>query len=102
MTLGMEINVDRTIYSDACISKAIYSLSKDYAISRILVGNIETLNVMPIAGEKKEEEIQAQVINVLNDYKLRQVIEDETHDIRTILYAKAFADFDDIDSDDEV
>lgn len=39
---------------------------------------------------------------MLNDYKLRQVIEDETHDIRTILYAKAFADFDDIDSDDEV
>ena len=42
------------------------------------------------------------VFNTLNDYKLRQVIEDETHDIRTILYAKAFADFDDIDSDGEV
>lgn len=98
----MEINIDRTIYSDACISKAIYSLSKDYAISRTLVGNIETLNVMSVAGEKKEDTILAQFFNVLNDYKLRQVIEDETHDIRTILYAKAFADFDDIDSDDEV
>ena len=98
----MEINIDRTIYSDACISKAIYSLSKDYAISRTLVGYIETLNVMSVAGEKKEDTILAQFFNVLNDYKLRQVIEDETHDIRTILYAKAFADFDDIDSDDEV
>ena len=58
--------------------------------------------VTTMAGEKKEDTILAQFFNVLNDYKLRQVIEDETHDIRTILYAKAFADFDDIDSDDEV
>jgi len=29
---------------------------------------------------------------MLNDYKLRQTIDDETRDIRTILYAKAFAD----------
>lgn len=46
--------------------------------------------------------IEARIFNALSDYKLRQVIEDETHDIRTILYAKAFADFDDIDSDGEV
>ena len=32
----------------------------------------------------------------LNDYKLREVIDKETKDIRTILYAKAFGDFDDI------
>lgn len=36
----MEIKIDRKVYSDACISKAIYSLSKDYAISRNLEGNI--------------------------------------------------------------
>lgn len=98
----MEIKIDRNIYSDACVSKAIYSLSKDYAISRNLEGNIERLNVIPL-GEKQEQcDIKAQVFNKLNDYKLRQVIEGETHDIRTILYAKAFADFDDIDSNDEV
>ena len=98
----MELKIDRNIYSDACVSKAIYSLSKDYTISRKLEGNIEILNIMPL-GEKQEQCcIEAQVFKTLNDYKLRQVIEDETHDIRTILYAKAFADFDDIDSDDEV
>lgn len=98
----MELTIDRNIYSDACISKAIYSLSKDYAISRNLEGNIERLNIIPL-GEKQEQcRIEAQIFNTLNDYKLRQVIENETHDIRTILYAKAFADFDDIDSDGEV
>lgn len=33
-------------------------------------------------------------MEVLNDYKLRQIIENETHDIRTILYIKAFGDID--------
>ena len=98
----MELTIDRNIYSDACISKAIYSLSKDYTISRSLEGSMERLHIIPL-GEKQEKcNIEALVFNTLNDYKLRQIIEDETHDIRTILYAKAFADFDDIDSNDEV
>ena len=98
----MELRIDRNIYSDACISKTIYSLSKDYAISRNLEGNIERLNISPLGDMQEQYRIEAQIFNTLNDYKLRQVIEDETHDIRTILYAKAFADFDDIDSDGEV
>lgn len=98
----MELKIDRNIYSDACISKAIYSLSKDYAISRNLEGNMERLNVIPLEEKQERFNIEAQIFNALNDYKLRQVIEDETHDIRTILYAKAFADFDDIDSNDEI
>jgi His-Xaa-Ser system protein HxsD len=33
----------------------------------------------------------------LNDYKLRDIIESETHDIKTILYAKAFVDDEELD-----
>lgn len=98
----MELKIDRNIYSDACISKAIYSLSKDYTIIRNLEGNIERLNIIPLGKNREPCRIEALIFNALNDYKLRQIIEDETHDIRTILYAKAFADFDDIDSNDEV
>ena len=36
----------------------------------------------------------------LNDFKLRGIIDEETKEIRTILYAKAFGDFDDITEDD--
>lgn len=98
----MELKIDRNIYSDACISKAVYSLSKDYSIRRTLENNVETFSVTSLGEEKEQSLIETQIFNTLNDFKLRQVIEDETHDIRTILYAKAFADFDDIDSDDEV
>ena len=98
----MDLKIDRNIYSDACISKAVYSLSKGYTIGRTIENNVETLHVTSLGKEKEQSLIEAQIISTLNDFKLRQIIEDETHDIRTILYAKAFADFDDIDSDDEV
>lgn len=98
----MELKIDKTIYTDACISKAIYSLSKDYAICRSQEHNTEIISVVPLDNQKNENQIKVDIFNALNDYKLRQIIEDETHDIRTILYAKAFADFDDIDSDDEI
>lgn len=98
----MELKIDKNVYTDACISKAIYSLSKDYAICRFQEHETEIISVVPIGNQKEENQIKVDIFNALNDYKLRQIIEDETHDIRTILYAKAFADFDDIDNDDEV
>lgn len=98
----MDINIDRNIYSDACISKAIYSLSNDYIISRTLNGNLETLHIKPSDNRITKEDMEKHLFSSLNDYKLRQIIEEETHDIRTILYAKAFADFDDIDENEEI
>lgn len=98
----MELKIDKNVYTDACISKAIYSLSKDYAICRSQEHDTEIFSVIPLGNQKDENWIKADIFNALNDYKLRQIIEDETHDIRTILYAKAFADFDDLDSNDEV
>lgn len=96
----MEIKVDRNIYSDACISKAVYALSDRYAIARSLEGTSEVLCVQSINHVLDEEKAKQDILITLNDYKLRQVIEDETHDIRTILYAKAFADCDDIEPED--
>lgn len=96
----MDITIDRNIYSDACISKAIYSLSSEYVINRSLDGMVETLHVRALTDDNRNAE--EDVLTALNDYRLRQIIEDETHDIRTILYAKAFAEFDDIDEDEEV
>lgn len=95
----MEIKVDRNIYSDACISKAIYALSDRYCIARSLDGTNEILYVRGI-DESKEEKVKKDLLTTLNDYKLRQIIEDETHEILTILYAKAFADFEDIELED--
>lgn len=89
----MEITIDRSIYSEACISKAVYSLANVYVIRRTLDGSTETLHITTIGAETPAADIGNHIMNVLNDYKLRQIIEDETHDIRTILYVKAFGDF---------
>lgn len=97
----MELQIDRRVYGDACISKAIYSLAKDYTVNRTIVNdNQETLHIEPFGQEADDEHIKQVFLSALNDYKLRQVIEEETHDIRTILYAKAFADFDELDEED--
>lgn len=97
----MKLQIDRNIYSDECISKAIYSMAKDYVINRSLNGSVETLTIYPINTHEPENTIKEKLLSSLNDYKLRQIIADETRDIRTVLYAKAFGDFDDLD-DEEV
>ncbi len=87
----MKFRIDRRIYSDSCISKVVYWLSNQYVIDRRLDGEEEI-----IAIEGADDNIKSAFFEKLNDYKLREVINTETKDIRTILYAKAFGDFDDI------
>ena len=93
----MQLVIDHRIYSDPCISKAIYSLSDLYSFNRKVIDEyLEQLTITPANGYQEETDMQHAFFAKLNDYKLRQIIEDETHDIRTILYVKAFADFEEI------
>lgn len=92
----MDIKLDRRIYADECISKAVYALSGDYAINRTLAEPFETLHIEPLNAPTASTDMEKKVMATLNDYKLRQIIERETHDIRTILYIKAFADWDNL------
>lgn len=98
----MKISIDRNIYGDETISKTIYKLADRYSIARTLKpDNKEELVIMPKENcHEDESQIRNAVIDTLNDYKLRDVIEKETHDIKVILYAKAFGDFDDISESD--
>lgn len=91
----MKFTVDRNIYSDICVSKLVYWLSGKYNVCRQLNDAEE---ILTINGEiNNEDELKFQISQSLNDYKLREIIETETHDIRTILYAKAFAECDDLE-----
>ena len=90
----MEISIDKNTYSDACISKTVYALSDNYTISRKAEGDIEILSITLKPWTNKTADVNSLVWDKLNDYKLRDIIEGETHDIRIILYAKAFGDFD--------
>lgn len=87
----MTITIDRQIYDDVCISKAIYSLSDTYTFSRSLDDNLEIIEVTSKAGQNIDE---SKFFDVLNDFKLRGIINKETKDIKTILFAKAFGDLD--------
>ena len=90
----MIVRIDRTIYSDSCISKTVYALADKYTILRSVDGQNEILDVQPVGLEiGSEESVRRDIINTLNDFKLRCTIEEETKDIRTIIYAKAFADY---------
>lgn len=96
----MELRIDRRIYSDECVSKAVYSIAKAYAVNRrVADDNTEILTITPTVQEN-DRHTEEVFLSALNDYKLRQIIEDETHDIRTILYAKAFLDLEDMDEND--
>lgn len=92
----MDLKLDKRIYSDACISKAVYSLSGKYSINRTVNGDSEILHIKSLEEGVPDAAVEHECLSALNDYKLRQIIEEETHDIRTILYAKAFADCDDL------
>ena len=87
----MTITVDRQIYDDLCISKAIYSLSDIYTFSRTLDNNLDIIDVVSKTGQNIDE---SKFFDVLNDFKLRGIINKETKDIKTILFAKAFGDLD--------
>lgn len=89
----MTLNIDRNIFSDSCISTVIYWFSNQYTIQRTLRESIETLTIDNVSDEKQ---FRLEFFQKLNDYKLREQIDKETKDIKTILYAKAFGEFDEL------
>lgn len=97
----MTISIDRRIYNDSVISKAIYWLSSDYIIVRdFLDDSTESLSIKAIDANVAEETLKVKLMQTLNDFKLRQIVADETRDIKTILYAKAFAEDEDLSEED--
>lgn len=94
----MKIIVDRNIYSDSVISKVVYWLSSEYVIKRLSDTNNENIEIN--VDPKNAEKIETKFFQMLNDYKLREVIAKETKEIKTILYAKAFADDENFSEDD--
>ena len=89
----MTLDIDRNIFSDSCISTVVYWFSNQYTIQRSLQESIETLTIDNVSDEKQ---FRLEFFQKLNDYKLREQIDQETKDIKTILYAKAYSEFDEL------
>lgn len=91
--------VDRSIFSDEVISKAVYWETNLYIVTRQLNGNTETISFEPKPNCQEEENaFKERFITRLNDFKVQQIVNDETKDLRTILYIKAFANNDDFEA----
>lgn len=94
----MIIEVDKNIYSDKVISNVAYWLSSKYTVKRRAHNNIEEIEIN--AQSEEIAILDKEFFKMLNDYKLREIISNETREIKTILYAKAFAEDDDFSEKD--
>jgi His-Xaa-Ser system protein HxsD len=96
--LTFSVVVDKRIYDDSVISKAIYWHTSDFVIERNMIDkDFETITFQSKNNHTNDETRQAVLSKFnqdLNDFKLRQIVNQETKDIRTILYVKAFANND--------
>ena len=93
------LSLDRTIFSDEVISKAVYWETNQYIVSRQLNGTTETLTFEPTSQcTENEAALKERLLTRLNDFKVQQVVDNETKDLRTILYVKAFANNDDFEA----
>ena len=97
----MTITIDRRIYSDSVISKAVYWMSGDYKIVRMSLDEfIEQVDLTAINKISSDSSAEMKFNQLLNDFKLRQIVADETRDIKTILYAKPFAEDEELSEED--
>ena len=100
MNTTFSIEIEKQFYDDIIISKAIYWHTSDFIIDRRSNGNSEIITFKVKKNEISEIEKENVLLKFnrdLHDYKLRQIIERETKDIRTILYIKAFSNSDDFE-----
>ena len=94
----IQLTVDKTIYNESVISKVLYWLMNDYFILQ----ENQTDAIQHIILEKKtntiSEEDFLKLKNRLNqdfiDFKVRDIVNQETKNIRDILYIKAFSNND--------
>ena len=88
--------VDTKIYNDNVISKVLYWLSEDYIISRkYIAGSVnQKICFNKINGIISEEEfcrVKKRLNHDFIDFKTRQIIDEETKDLRNSLFVKACA-----------
>lgn len=95
------VEIDSCIYSKEVVAKVVYWLSRDFTIMQSLEGDILTLS-FECHGVVNWDDTRRRLSQLLTDYQMREVITAETKDIKNILYIKAFANVEELLSDEEV
>lgn len=91
----IQLTVDITVFNDTVITKTLYWMQSDYSVFWSLLNR----NIQNIILERKNDSIsdeeffklKNQINQNLIDFKTRDIVNQETKNIRDILYIKAFA-----------
>jgi len=93
-----ELFIDISIFNEQVISKMTYWFSNDYCIYwKDKSSNEQTLlfeKKNGIISNQEYESVKGKVNQLLIDFKNRDIVNQETKNIRDILYVKAFANND--------
>ena len=90
--------IDTKLYSKPVITKVLYWLSSDFTISSRSDKDKVSIEIEASHNFTVDWDVfKKNISTMLNDYQMRELIEKETHDIRNILYIKAFANLDQFD-----
>jgi His-Xaa-Ser system protein HxsD len=93
------VKIDSDIYSKEVIAKVVYWLSRDFTIMQGVEGKYWTLSLEnPNAVDWVD--VKKRLSQLLADYQMREVITAETKDIRNILFIKAFANVEELLTDE--
>ncbi|MBR6169128.1 MAG: His-Xaa-Ser system protein HxsD [Bacteroidaceae bacterium] len=95
------VEIDSGIYSKDVVAKVVYWLSRDFTIMQSLESSVWTLS-LESHDMVNWDDVKERLSQLLTDYQMREVITAETKDIKNILYIKAFANVEELLSNEEV
>ena len=97
----IQLSINLNAFNDSVITKVLYWIQSDYLIFwNSLDDNVANITLEKKKGFISEEEfikIKNQINQDLIDFKTRNIISQETKNIRDILYIKAFANGEDFE-----
>ena len=97
----IQLAIDIGIFNDAVITKTLYWLQNEYFIFlNSLSDKIQGITLEKKDGQISKEEflnLKNQINQNLIDFKTREIVHQETKNIRDILYVKAFSNGEDFE-----
>jgi len=94
---NLQIIVDGKIYSSEVIHKCFYWYGNKYSVAINAKGNFFVADITELSKEGNIRDIVPKIKNDLIDFKTREIISNETKNIRELLIVKAFAQDDQYD-----
>ena len=74
----LTLTIDRAIFSDETISKAVYWETNQYNVTRQLNGNAESISFEPKPNcQEDENALKERFLSRLNDFKVQQIVDNE-------------------------